>query len=183
MAYNFLKFQQKLKETQEWFNKELSGIRTGRASISFLDPVKVDSYGSEMPISSVASISAEDAKTIRISPWDNSQIQAIEKAINLADLGVGVVVDGTGIRVIFPELTGERRMQLVKVAKTKLEDARVALRRERNEVSDDINTKKKSGEMGEDDAMRAKTEMEKIFQDASTKLEEAFGKKEKEIEN
>jgi ribosome recycling factor len=182
MAYNFSKFQQKIKETQEWFAKELAGIRTGRASASFLDPVKVDSYGSQMPVSSLATISTEDAKTIRISPWDSSQTQAIEKAINLADLGVGVVVDGSGMRVVFPELTGERRQQLIKVAKTKLEDAKVALRRERGEVSDDLNNKKKNGEMGEDDVMRAKTEMEKLTQEASKKLEEAFEKKEKEIE-
>ncbi len=181
MAYNFSKFQQKIKETQEWYSKELSAIRTGRASTSFLDPVRVESYGSEMPITSLATVSAEDAKTVRISPWDNSQTQAIEKAINVSNLGVSVVVDGSGLRVIFPELTGERRLQLVKVAKEKLEDARVALRRERNEVSDDLNSMKKSGEMGEDDVMRAKSEMEKIFQEGSVKLEELFDKKEKEI--
>lgn len=181
MAYNFSKFQQKIKETQDWYTKELAAIRTGRASTAFLDPVKVESYGSEMPITSLATVSAEDAKTIRISPWDNSQVQAIEKAINISNLGVSVVVDGSGLRVIFPELTGERRLQLVKVAKEKLEDARVALRRERNEVSEDLNTKKKNGEMGEDDMMRAKTEMEKIFQEGAKKLEEFFDKKEKEI--
>ncbi len=183
MAYNFSKLNSKIKETQDWYTKELSGIRTGRASTAFLDPVKVDSYGSEMPISSLATISSEDAKTLRISPWDSSQIQPIEKAINISNLGVSVVVDGTGLRVIFPELTGERRQQLIKVAKEKLEDAKVALRRERNEVSEDLNTKKKEGSMGEDDVMRAKTEMEKIVQDGSKKLDEMFAKKEQEITN
>jgi ribosome recycling factor len=183
MAYNFSKFQQKIKDTEAWYVKELSGVRTGRASTAFLDPVKVDAYGSQMPISNVATISIEDAKTLRISPWDGSQTQAIEKAITIANLGVGVVVDGSGIRVIFPELTGERRQQLVKVAKEKLEDAKVALRRERNEVSDDLNEKKKNGEMGEDDVMRAKTEMEKMTQDGNKKLEELFTKKEQEILN
>lgn len=181
MAYNFSKFNQKIKETQEWYVKELASIRTGRAATSFLDGVKVDSYGSLMGISSLATVSSEDPRTIRISPWDSSQVQAIEKAITLADLGVSVVVDGQGLRVIFPELTGERRIQLVKTAKEKLEDAKVAIRRERNEVVDDLNTKKKNSEMGEDDMMRAKTEMEKIVQDASKKLEELFDKKEKEI--
>ncbi len=183
MAYNFSKFQQKIKETQEWYAKELSSIRTGRASTSFLDPVRVDSYGSEMPINALATISNEDAKTIRISPWDNSQVQAIEKAINMANLGISVVVDGSGLRVIFPELTGERRLQLVKVAKEKLEDARVAIRRERSEVSDDLNAKKKDGEMSEDEVIRAKLEMEKYVQEGSKKLEELFAKKEQEITN
>lgn len=183
MAYNFSKFQQKVKETLEWYAKELSSVRTGRASTAFLDPVRVESYGAEMPITSLATVTSEDARSIRISPWDNGQTQAIEKAITIANLGVSVVVDGTGLRVIFPELTGERRTQLVKVAKEKLEDAKVALRRERNEVSDDLNTQKKDGNMGEDDVMRAKTEMEKIVQDGNLKLEELFAKKEQEILN
>ncbi|MES3005605.1 MAG: ribosome recycling factor [Patescibacteria group bacterium] len=181
MAYNFSNFQKKIKETEAWLTREFSAIRTGRASTAFLDGVKVESYGAEMPISSVASISAEDAKTIRIAPWDSSQTQAIEKGIVAANLGVSVVVDGAGLRVIFPELTGERRQQLIKVAKEKLEDARVAIRRERSEVADDLNEKKKSGEMGEDEMMRNKTEMEKIVQEGSKKLEELFNKKEQEI--
>lgn len=181
MAYNFSTFNQKIKETAEWYTRELATIRTGRASTAFLDNVKVDSYGAEMGITSLATVSSEDPRTIRISPWDSSQVQAIEKAITLADLGVSVVVDGSGLRVIFPELTGERRQQLMKVAKEKLEDARVALRRERNEVVEDLNSKKKEGTMGEDDMMRTKAEMEKIFQEGSKKLDELFDKKEKEI--
>jgi ribosome recycling factor len=181
MAYNFSTLNQKIKETQEWYTKELSAIRTGRASTAFLDGVRVESYGSEMPISSLATISSEDPRTLRISPWDSSQIQPIEKGITVANLGVSVVVDGQGLRVVFPELTGERRQQLVKVAKEKLEDAKVALRRERNEVVDDLNEKKKASAMGEDEMMRTKEQMEKLIQDASKKLEEMFAKKEQEI--
>jgi ribosome recycling factor len=181
MAYNFSTFNQKIKDTQDWFIKELSNIRTGRASTAFLDGVKVDSYGSSMGINALATVSNEDARTLRISPWDSSQTQAIEKAINVANLGVSVVVDGTGMRVIFPELTGERRLQLVKVAKEKLEDAKVALRRERGEVSDDLNSQKKEGLMSEDEMMRAKTEMEKMVQEGTRKFEELFAKKEQEI--
>lgn len=183
MAYNFTNFQNKIKATEEWLAKELAGIRTGRASVSFLDGVRVESYGSEMPISSVASIGTEDPKTLRITPWDMSQVQAVEKAITVSNLGVSVAVDDRGLRVIFPELTGERRAQLVKVAKEKLEDSRVALRRERNEVMDDLNDKKKDGAMGEDDVKRARDEVEKKVQDANKKLEEMFSKKETEIAN
>lgn len=181
MAYNFSKFQQKIKETQDWYVKELSSVRTGRASTSFLDPVRVESYGSLMPITSLATVNAEDARSVRISPWDNSQTTAIEKAITIANLGVSVVADGNGLRVIFPELTGERRLQLVKVAKEKLEDAKVAIRRDRGEISDDLNNQKKLGSMGEDDVMRAKVEMEKFVQEGNKKLEEFFAKKESEI--
>ncbi len=181
MAYDFSLFKQKTKGTLEWLNKELTGIRTGRATVSFLDGVKVDSYGSMMQLSAVANIGTEDPKTIRISPWDKSQTQAIEKAIVLADLGVAVSVDDKGLRVIFPELTGERRQQLAKIAKQKLEDSKIALRRERGEIADDLNQAKKDGSMSEDDIMRARTEMEKIVKETETLLEEAFAKKEKEI--
>ena len=181
MAYDFSSFKQKTKGTVEWLIKELTGIRTGRATVSFLDGVKVDSYGSMMQLSSVASVNSEDPRTIRISPWDKSQTQAIEKALNLADLGVAVSVDDKGLRVIFPELTGERRVQLVKIAKQKLEESKIALRRERGEVSEDLNKKKKEGEMSEDEMIRNKAEMEKIVKECEVLLEEAFAKKEKDI--
>ncbi|MEI6553876.1 MAG: ribosome recycling factor [bacterium] len=181
MTYDFSSFKQKTKETEEWLIKELTGIRTGRATVSFLDGVKVDSYGSMMHLSGVASVNTEDPKTIRITPWDRSQTQAIEKAITLADLGVSVSVDDKGLRVIFPELTGERRQQLAKIAKQKLEESKVALRRERGTVSDDLNKKKKDGEMSEDEMIRSKTEMEKIVKECEAHLEESFAKKEKDI--
>ena len=181
MTYDFSSFKQKTKGTEEWLTKELSGIRTGRATVSFLDGVKVDSYGSIMHLSGVASVNAEDPKTIRIVPWDRSQTQAIEKAITAADLGVAVSVDDKGLRVIFPELTGERRQQLAKIAKQKLEDSKVALRRERGEISDDLNKKKKDGEMSEDEMMRSKAEMEKIVKECEANLEVHFAKKEREI--
>ncbi len=181
MAYNFTPFQTKLKATEEWLAKELGGVRTGRASASFLDNIRVDSYGTEMAITAVASVNSEDPKTLRITPWDNSQIKNIEKAITVSNLGVSVVVDDKGLRVIFPELTGERRIQLAKISKEKLEDARVALRRERNEVMSDIEKKQKAGEMGEDDMKRAKDEVESKMKEANKKLDDMFEKKEKEI--
>ena len=181
MTYDFSSFKQKTKGTEDWLIKELTGIRTGRATVSFLDGVKVDSYGSTMHLSGVASVITEDPKTIRVTPWDRSQTQAIEKAITAADLGVSVTVDDKGLRVIFPELTGERRLQLVKIAKQKLEESKVALRRERGEISDDLNKKKKDGEMSEDEVIRSRTEMEKIVKETEAHLEEYFAKKEKEI--
>jgi len=181
MTYDFSSFKQKTKGTEDWLNKELSNIRTGRATVSFLDAVRVDSYGSSTPLAGVASVNTEDPRTIRITPWDKSQTQAIEKAITVADLGVAVSVDDKGLRVIFPELTGERRLQLVKIAKQKLEESKVALRRERGVVSDDLNKKKKDGDMSEDEMIRSKAEMEKIVKECEAHLEEHFAKKEKEI--
>jgi ribosome recycling factor len=174
MAYNFNVFNTKIKETQDWLIKELNSVRTGRSSVSFLDPVKVEAYGSVSPLSSVATVMIEDSKTIRVSPWDGSLLSVIDKAITIANLGVSVVNDGKGLRVIFPELTGERREQLIKVAKQKLEEAKVALRRERGEVVDD-------NELSEDDIVRVKAEMEKLVKEGEKKLEELFVKKEQEI--
>jgi len=134
-----------------------------------------------MNLNAIGSVTNEDPRTLRITPWDASQVKAIETAIVTSNLGVSVVTDGQGLRVIFPELTGERREQLIKVAKQKLEDAKVALRRERNEVHDDLQSQKKAGTMSEDEMMRNKDQMEKFVQETSKKLDEMFAKKETEI--
>ncbi len=181
MSYNFSNFLNKAKSIETWLHNEYQNIRTGRASTAFLDQVKVESYGEMMPLSNVASVGIEDAKTIRVSPWDTSLIKAIEKAIVIADLGVSTAVDEKGVRVIFPDLTGERRLQLVKIAKEKLEDAKVSLRQERGAVNDDMNNQKKNGEMSEDDVARAKKEFDKHMETASSALDALLVKKEKEI--
>jgi ribosome recycling factor len=143
--------------------------------------VRVEAYGSEMALNQVASISIEDSRMIRIAPWDMSQAKAIEKAIMLADLGLSLGIDDKGIRVTFPELTSERREMLIKLAKQKLEDARIALRSEREKTIKDIEKKEKEGDVSEDDKFRLKTELQKIIDEASQVLETMFGKKEREI--
>ncbi len=181
MIYNFSNFLNKAKAVEAWLHNEYQNVRTGRASTAFLDQVKVESYGEMMTLSNVSSIGVEDAKTIRVSPWDTSLIKSIEKAIIVADLGISTSVDEKGIRVIFPDLTGERRLQLVKIAKEKLEEAKVSLRQERNEVNDDMNSKKKDGEMSEDDVTRSKKELDKHMDNSTMSLDQLFAKKEKEI--
>ncbi len=181
MNYNFSEFNTKAKSVETWLQNEYTNIRTGRSSAAFLDQVRVEAYGEMVPISNVASIGIEDAKTLRVNPWDNSLIRAIEKSIVVADLGVSVAVDDKGIRVIFPDLTGERREQLVKQAKAKLEDAKVALRQERARVIDDMGEKKKAGDMSEDDVARGKKDVETHMNTATTAVEALFSKKEKEI--
>jgi ribosome recycling factor len=143
--------------------------------------VKVEAYGTEMPINQVANISVEDARMIRITPWDATQTKAIEKAIVAGDLGLSVAVDGVGLRVTFPELTGERRTALIKVAKQKLEDARVTLRNEREKIIKDVDAQEKSGTISEDEKFRIKTELQKMVDEAGKTLDEVFAKKEKEI--
>ena len=181
MAYNFTPFKVKLKETEDWLKHEYSGIRTGRATPAILDGVKVEAYGTPMTVTQVASISVEDPRTLRITPWDMSLVKAVEKGVVSGDLGLSVTVDDKGLRVIFPELTSDRRAGLVKIAKQKLEDARIALRGEREKIVKDIDKKEKEGGMGEDDKFRLKAELQKMLDEAGKALDTAFSKKEKEI--
>lgn len=172
---------QKLQEATKWLENEFSGIRTGQASPAILDSVKVESYGAYMPIPQVGSVGIEDARTLRISAWDTSIIPAMEKAIRDADLGVSLATDSSGIRVIFPELTGERRIQLVKLAKAKLEDARVTVRGIRDEVMKQIDGAQKGGDITEDDKYDLKDSIQKEIDSTNLTLENLFNKKEAEI--
>lgn len=178
---NLESLKTKIKETEIWFDKELSTIRTGRANPAILDSVRVDSYGSLVPLNQVGNIAVEDARSIRISPWDQSQIKAVEKAIAAANLGVSLAIDEKGVRVIFPELTGERRTAIVKVAKEKFEQARITVRKERDQTIQEIEKKEKAKEMGEDDKFRLKAEVQKIVDEANKRLEAAMSKKERDI--
>ena len=181
MAYDFSKIKAAVAATEKWLADELSSVRTGRATPTLLDAVQVEVYGSRMSLIEVASITVEDVRSLYVAPWDKSQIKPIEKAITVADLGVGVGSDDKGVRVSFPELTAERRQQLVKIVRGKLEDARVTLRGERSRTMDDIDAMKNDGAMGEDDAHRAKDEVQKIIDAGNAALETLVEKKEKEL--
>lgn len=175
-------FVQRLKEITVWLEKEFAGIRTGRATPALIDGVRVEAYGSHLPLNQVGSVGVEDARTIRIAPWDTTQIAAIERALRDADLGVSVVTDSAGVRVIFPELTSERRVQLKKIAKSKLEDARIAVRGARDDAQKDLERRFKEGGMGEDDKFAEKEKMQKHVDDINRTLEVLFDKKESELD-
>ena len=175
MTYNTSNFKAELKKAEEWLSREYSQVHTGRATPMILDSIMVDSYGQMMPIKNVAAVSVEDPKTLRIAPWDKSAIKEIEKAIQSANLGLSVVSDGEGVRAIFPMLTTENRQKLVKVLKDKLEDGRITVRKARQEAMDTLD------EMSEDDAKRAKDDIQKCVDEANKNLEAIFGKKETEV--
>lgn len=183
MAYDFKPFDARIKEITEHLSKELSGIRTGRASVAILDHVQVESYGTMMPVNQVANISIEAPTILRVAPWDMSQIKEIEKAITDANLGVSTGSDDRGVRVFFPEPTGERRVQLVKLAKEKVEEIRAELRRAREEVWSEIQEQEKEGILTEDEKFRGKDDMQKRVDAANQAFEAAFERKEKEINN
>lgn len=181
MGYDFTNFKNEIKSIEEWLVKEYISLHTGRATPSVLDGVSVENYGSKQSISHVASIGIEDARTLRVNPWDKSVIKEIEKAINASSLGLSVSVDDEGVRVAFPELTIERKEALIKVVKSKLEDARVSVRSERENAVSDIERKEKDKEISEDDKFSLKEELQKMVNEANNKLEEISMRKEQDI--
>ncbi len=179
--YDFKSLDAKVSSAKEWLAKEYRGFRTGRASPAILDSVAVSAYGSMMPLKQVANVGVEDARTLRVQPFDAALLKDIERAISAEDLGVGTSSDGATVRVSFPELTSERREQLVKVAKGKLEDARTTLRIARDETWKEIQSKEKEGVLTEDDKYNLKEEMQKKVDKANEELEKMFESKEKEM--
>jgi ribosome recycling factor len=180
MAYNFQPFKDRLKGADEWLKKELSALRTGQATPAILDLIQVESYGTKVPIKEIGNISVEDAKTLRISPWDPSSIKDIERAITTSNLGLSVQVDDTGLRVLFPLLTSERRDGLIKVAKEKLEESKISIRKERERALKELD---KDGTLNEDMVKKLKSEIQKLVDEANKKLDEIKSRKEIEILN
>ena len=181
MAYDFKPFDQKLTEIEDRLTRDLSSVRTGRATPAILDGIQVEVYGTRMPINQLANVSVEDPRTLRIAPWNTADSKEIERAIGTANLGLSVGADDKGVRVFFPELTSERRDMLMKLAKERLEEARKNLRLSRDEVQSDIDKREKAKEYGEDEKFRYKEEMQKRVDAAGKKFEELLAKKETEI--
>ncbi len=181
MAYDFSKFKKAITSSEEWIKKEFLGIRTGQATPTLLDSVQAESYGALVPISQIGSITTEGARSLRITPWDMGQAKDVEKAITAANLGVSVVVDDKGLRVNFPDLTEERRKEIVKLAKERLEEGKKRVRISRDEIMKDLNGKEKEGGMGKDEVFRHQKEVQKMVDEGNKKLEELYAKKEKEI--
>ena len=177
MSYNTTNFKGELKKIEEWLSKEYGSVHTGRATPMILDSIMVESYGSFMPIKNVASVSIEDPKTLRIAPWDKSQIKGIESAIQSANLGLSIVSDSDGVRAIFPMLTTENKSKLVKILKDRLEDARISVRKERQNAIDE------TSDLPEDDEKRAKEDIQKCVDEANKNLEAIFDKKEVDMMN
>jgi ribosome recycling factor len=181
MKYDFSKLKKSLAGVEDWIKKEFANIRTNQASPSILDAVRVESYGALVPISQIAGVTIEGPRTLRIAPWDHSHSKDIDKAITAANLGVSVAVDDKGLRVNFPELTGDRRTEIVKTAKERLEEAKKQIRAHRDLTMKDLQAKEKSAVLGKDDAFRYQKDAQKIVDEVIKKLDDAFAKKEKEI--
>jgi ribosome recycling factor len=171
----------RMAKSVESTKHEFSSVRTGRASPALLDRVIVDYYGASTPLKQLATISAPEPRMLTIQPYDRSSIKAIEKAILESDVGLTPGNDGNLIRLSVPELTEERRKQLVKVVRNIAEDGRVAIRNVRRSVMHDLRELKESGDAGADDEHRAEAELQKATDARITELDEALKHKEEEI--
>lgn len=173
--------EEKMDKAVSVAREDLGSVRTGRASPSMFARLQVDYYGAFTPIPQMASISVPEARMAVIKPYDASQLGAIEKSIRDSDLGVNPTNDGTLIRVIFPQLTEERRRDLVKVARHKGEEARVAVRNVRRKAKDELERIKSDGEAGEDDVRRAEKELDEITATYVATIDDAVRHKEAEL--
>jgi len=171
----------KMSKSINVLKKELSKIRTGRASTALIEDIMIECYGTEMPLKQIASISVPESRMILVQPWDKSIIGDIEKGILKSDLGLTPVNDGKVIRINIPPLTEERRKELVKLVKKVGEDIKVAIRNNRREANDEFKKLKNEKEISEDDYRRALNEVQKITDEFIEKVEKLVQEKEKEI--
>ncbi len=182
MASEYVKeAKQKMEKSVDLFKKELSHMRTGRATPALLDGVTVNVYGSPMPLNQVATISAPQPRLLVVQPWDRNIINDIEKAILAANVGLTPSNDGTLIRMQVPPLNDERRRDLIKVAKKVAEDARIAIRNIRRDINETIKKDQKEGLISEDERDRELKELQKVTDEYIKKIDELLEEKEKEI--
>ena len=172
---------QKMDRAIEALKREFSGVRTGKASPGLLDTVRVEAYGSPVPLNQVATVSAPEARLLLIQPWDRAMLGPIEKALQTSDLGLNPSNDGKIIRVPIPALTEERRREYVKLLHKMAEEARVAVRQSRKEGNDDVKRRQKDGDISEDDARREQEEMQKLTDRHIQQIEELVKHKEAEV--
>ncbi len=175
------KANEKMNQAVEVFKKDLASFRTGRASLSIFDNIKVEYYGSLLPLNQVATLGIPEPRTITIQPWEQKMINEIEKAIMKSDLGLTPINDGKIIRINIPPLTEERRKQLVKVVKKRAEEARVAIRNIRRDIIEEIKKAEKDKKLSEDDSRRLQEEIQKITNSFIEKVDQILEQKEKEI--
>lgn len=160
---------------------ELKRLRTGRANTSLLEHIRIEYYGSEVPLAQVANIALEDARTLTVTPWEKAMVQAIEKAIMKSDLGLMPATAGTVIRVPMPPLTEERRRDLAKVVRHEAENARVAVRNVRREVMSELKEMEKEKLLSQDDERRAQEDVQKLTDRHIAEIEQVLAEKEKEL--
>ena len=181
MAVDFKDYGRRMDKALEHLQEEFGAVRAGRANAKVLDRITVEYYGSETPLNGVATISSPDARTLVISPWDTKLLKDIQKAIQASDLGINPQNDGRVIRLTFPQLTEDRRKDLVKQVKKYAEDAKVAMRNIRRDGMDYVKKLKKNSEITEDDQKKAEKDLQDLLDKMIKKVDAALAAKEKEL--
>jgi len=180
-AYNKADLDRRMHGAVEALKHDLQGLRTGRASVTLLDPVTVEVYGSHMPLNQAATVSAPEPRMLSVQVWDKSNVGPIDKAIRSAGLGLNPIVDGQTLRIPIPDLTEERRKELAKLASQYAEKARIAARNVRRDGMDNLKADEKKGEISEDERKRSETEVQKLTDATIVDIDAAAAAKEKEI--
>ena len=181
MSVDFKEYSRRMDRTLDHLDEEFGGVRAGRANAKVLDRISVEYYGSETPLNGVATISSPDARTLVISPWDTKLLKDIQKAIQSSDLGINPQNDGRVIRLVFPQLTEDRRKDLGKQAKKYAEEAKVAMRNIRRDGMDYVKKLKKNNEITEDDQKKAEKDLQDLLDKMIKKADAALAAKEKEL--
>lgn len=179
--YDKADVERRMKGAVESLKSDLSGLRTGRANVTLLDPVVVEVYGSNMPLNQVATVSAPEPRMLTVQVWDRSNITPVEKAIRSAGLGLNPITDGQTLRLPIPDLTEERRRELAKLAGQYAEKAKIAIRNVRRDANDSLKTDENKKEISEDDRKRLETEVQKMTDEMIKAVDDAAAHKEKEI--
>ena len=180
-AYDKADIQRRMTGAVEALKHDLSGLRTGRASTTLLEPVTVEVYGAHMPLNQVATISAPEPRMLSVQVWDRSNVGAVEKAIRSAGLGLNPISEGTTLRLPIPDLTEERRKELAKLAGQYAEKARIAVRNVRRDAMDGLKQEEKKGDISEDERKRRETEVQKMTDETIKDVDATAQAKEKEI--
>ena len=181
MPVDFKEYGRRMDKSLDHLAEEFGAVRAGRANAKVLDRITVEYYGSETPLNGVATISSPDARTLVVSPWDTKLLKDIQKAIQSSDLGINPQNDGRVIRLVFPQLTEDRRKELVKQIKKYAEDAKVAMRNIRRDGMDYVKKLKKNGEITEDDQKKAEKDLQDLLDKNIKKVDAALAAKEKEL--
>ena len=181
MSVDFKEYERKMSRTLDVLAENFGAVRAGRANAKVLDRITVEYYGQETALSGVATISSPDARTLVIQPWDNTLLKAIQKAILTSDLGINPQNDGRVIRLVFPQLTEERRKELTKQVKKYAEEAKVAMRNIRRDGMDYVKALKKKSEITEDEQKKAEKDLQDMLDKHIKKVDEALAAKEKEL--
>ena len=181
MKVDMTPYTKKMDKTLEVLQSQFASVRAGRANAAVLDRISVEYYGVDTPINQVGSITSPDPRTLVIEPWDKSLLKPIQKAIQISDLGINPQNDGKIIRLVFPQLTEERRKELTKQVKKYGEESKVAVRNIRRDAMDAIKAMKKKSEITEDDQKTAEKDLQKVTDDFIKKVDDACARKEKDL--